>query len=284
MKTIWNKKVISWIRRKTLYLSVPFTWQLSDAEKMAREHKGKVVAGGPAVKLMGAPWADEIRERAPCDVLSLHNPDATFTTRGCPRKCSFCAVPRIEGAFRELKRWKIRPIECSNNFLAASKTHIVRVISSFICLPEVDFNQGLDARLFTPWHARQLARLRKVHVRFSLDHVGMASKVAGAIDIARKAGLKRFGVYVLIGYKDTPDDALYRLDLVRSWGIRPNPMRYQPLDCVARDEYIAPGWNAKTLKHMMRFYSRLAWLPEVAFEDYVDYEENREAKRKGRIK
>jgi len=53
---------------------------------------------------MGAPWADDTPDEAPVDVLRLHNPDATFTTRGCPRACPFCAVPRIEGKFRELRK------------------------------------------------------------------------------------------------------------------------------------------------------------------------------------
>jgi len=251
-----------------LYLSVPFTWLLPEAEALALQHKGKVIAGGPAVALMGAPWADETPVECPFDVLGMHNPCATFTTRGCPNRCAFCAVPRIEGEFRELPSWKPAPLVCDNNLLAASKRHFRRVIKSLTTFPEVDFNQGLDARLFTCWHADQIARLRRAKVRFSLDHVGMIGVVDDAIATARVAGLKHFGVYVLTGFQDTPEDAFMRLEHVRSLGIRPNPMRYQPLDTLERDSYVAPGWTDFELKRMTRYYSRLRWLEHIPYADY----------------
>ena len=43
----------------------------------------------------------------PFSPLSLHNPDATFTTRGCIRACPFCTVPRTEGRFVELQDWTV---------------------------------------------------------------------------------------------------------------------------------------------------------------------------------
>ena len=264
---MWTKSIVQWTCGDTLYLSVPFTWLLSDAESIARGHKGPVVAGGPAVKLVGAPWADT-PNICPFDVLAMHNPMATFTTRGCPNLCSFCAVPIIEGDFRVLMNWKPAPIVCDNNILAASITHFERVIDSMLDFPMCDFNQGLDARLFTARHADQIARLRGCKVRFALDNVNMTSKVAYALDAARDAGLRDFGVYVLIGYDDTPDDALHRLRTVQSWGIRPNPMRYQPLDATERDAYVAPGWTPQELKRMTRYFSRLRWLEGVPYEDY----------------
>lgn len=264
----WRKGIASWKCGGALYLSVPFTWLLSEARELARQHKGKVIAGGPAVALLGAPWADETPAECPFDTLAMHNPCATFTTRGCPNRCPFCAVPRIEGEFRELPSWKPAPLVCDNNLLTASKRHFRRVINSLMAFREVDFNQGLDARRFTRWHADQIARLRRAKVRFSLDHVGMIGVVDDAVATARAAGLKNFGVYVLIGFQDTAADALTRLEHVRSLGIRPNPMRYQPLDTPARDSYVAPGWTDFELRRTTRYYSRLRWLDHIPFEDY----------------
>jgi len=68
----WRKGIASWKVGKTLYLSVPFTWLMGEAESMAKAHKGKVVAGGPAVKLMGAPWADT-PNIVPFDTLAFHS-------------------------------------------------------------------------------------------------------------------------------------------------------------------------------------------------------------------
>jgi len=263
----WRKGIAAWNCGDTLYLSVPFTWMLAEAEQMAKAHNGPVVAGGPAVSLMGVDWA-ETPDECPFDVLAMHNPCATFTTRGCPNRCRFCAVPKIEGDFRELDTWKPAPIVCDNNIMAARRKHFTRVIDSLLPFPHVDFNQGLDARLFSPWHASQLARLQSVKVRFALDHTNEEGIVTDAIRTARAAGLREFGVYVLIGFNDTPDDALYRLEAVRLIDIRPNPMRYQPLGATEKDAYVAPGWTALELRRMMRYYSRLRWLEHIPYADY----------------
>ncbi len=177
-------------------------------------------------------------------------------------------MPRIEGPFRELADWPVRPIVCDNNLLASSRRHFDAVIDRLKALPWVDFNQGLDARLFTPHHARRIAELRAAKVRFAFDSVASEAAVADAVALARRHGLRDLGVYVLIGYADTPDDARYRLEAVRSWGIRPNPMRYQPLDALQRDAYVAPGWTERELKRMTRYYSRLRWLEHIPFDEY----------------
>ena len=271
--TPWAKRVICWKCADTLYLSVPFTWLLPEAEGLADQYRlhagaGKVVAGGPAVKLYGAPWADETPAECPFDVLAMHNPLATFTTRGCPNRCAFCAVPRIEGEFRELPTWKPAPIVCDNNLTAASRGHWERVIESLRPFPLVDFNQGFEARRFTIWQADLLAKLRMAKIRFALDSSREEGAVYGALQTCRKAGLRDFGVYVLIGFNDTPDDALHRLELVRSWKIRPTPMRYQPLDTLVKNGYVAPGWPAYELRRMMQYWSRLRVYEHIPYADF----------------
>jgi len=266
----WRKGIAAWRMGQALYLSVPFTWLLPEARELAAAHGGPVYAGGPAVDLMPAYLADVAVVGEPCPVppLPLHNPLATFTTRGCPNRCPFCAVPRIEGEFRELADWPVRPIVCDNNLLASSRRHFDRVIERLKRLPWVDFNQGLDARLFSAYHASRIAELKAVKVRFAFDTLAAETAVADAVSLARRHGLRDLGVYVLIGYNDTPDEARYRLETVRSWGIPPNPMRYQPLDALEKNAYVAPGWTARELKRMMRYYSRLRWLGHVPFDDY----------------
>lgn len=235
---------------------------------IAGQHKGKVVAGGPAVKLMGAPWA-KTPDSVPYDTLAMHNPLATFTSRGCPNRCAFCAVPKIEGDFVELAEWKPAPVVCDNNIMAASRNHFKRVIDSLMPFPYVDFNQGLDARLFTSWHAEQLARLNKVMVRFAFDHVNNEGAVGDALQTARNAGLRHFRIYVLIGFKDTPGDARYRLDWVRAQCVYPNPMRYQPLDTTEKNSYVAPNWTERELRRMMQYYSRLIYYEHIPFDKFV---------------
>ena len=264
----WRKGIAQWRCGKTLYLSVPFTWMMDDAEAVAKQHGGPVVAGGPAVKLVGAPWA-ETPNSCPFDVLSMHNPCATFTTRGCIRACRFCAVPRIEGDFRELQTWKPAPVVCDNNILASSRAHFTKVVDSLIQFEQVDFNQGLDMRLLSDWHLGELQRLHSVKLRFALDHSRLADVLRDTLTRCRAKGFRDFGVYVLVGFGDTPADAEQRLEFVRSLGVWPNPMRYQPLDAHAKNEYVASGWTDYELRRMCRYYSRLRWLEHIPFKDYL---------------
>jgi hypothetical protein len=255
----WKKGICQWQVGDTLYLSVPFTWLVAGAEKIASKHKGKVLMGGPG--LMKPTHCEGF------DPILFHNPCATFTTRGCPNSCSFCAVPKLEGAFRELHAFRPAPVICDNNFTAASFKHQERVVEALKHYPLVDFNQGLEARRFTPELADLLGNLN-CHIRFAFDSWGQEAAVKDAIDLCRKRTTKNIGVYCLIGFNDEPDSARARLELIRSWGILPNPMRYQPLDALEKNCYIHPNWTERKLLDTMRYYSSLIYLNPIPFDEY----------------
>jgi len=296
----WAKKIIEWTNKDHAYLSVVFTWDLPAAYKRAEElsSQGYIVhAGGPAVALMPEYLSDvAICNEAGIVALPRHNPDATFTTRGCVRRCKFCAVPKTEGKFRELDNWEARPIICDNNLLAASKTHFDRVIDrlkpydsarsdilkenrkrkkagkSKLPVPQqIDFNQGLDARLLTPYHADRLRELKCI-TRLAFDSVAYESDFMRAFELLRKARIPKnsIRVYVLFGFNDTPEDALYRLTTVRDLGILPNPMRYQPLGALKKNSYVdtANGWTRKELIRYSRYWANLRYLRAVPFEEF----------------
>jgi len=256
----WPKDIISWKDgANTLFISVPFSWFMDKARRMASYHNGPVLIGGPGTMT---------RQSCPgYEPIALYNRDATFTTRGCPNRCPFCAVPILEGDFYELPNFRPAPIICDNNLLAASKKHIKKVVKMSRKFESVDFNQGLDARRFTPGIADELGKL-KCKIRFAFDHASMESKVADAVALCKKRATKNIGVYVLIGFNDTPEDAIFRLELVRSWGIWPNPMRYQPLDAKKKNDYVAPGWTDAELKRMSRYYSRLRYIEHIPYKDF----------------
>ena len=256
----WRKGIASWVDVKgILYLSVPFTWQVEEAQKIARQWKGKVKIGGS-----GLMQPTECNGYEP---ILFHNACATFTTRGCPNSCKFCAVPKLEGDLREIQDFRPAPIICDNNFLAASRRHIERVVDKLKVFPFVDFNQGLEARRFTPDVADLLGKLN-CHIRFAFDHWAVESKVKDAIDLCQRRTTNKISVYCLIGFDDDPVSATARLELVRSWGVLPNPMRYQPLDAKKKNDYVLPGWTARKLANTMRYYSRLNWLGHIPFSEY----------------
>jgi hypothetical protein len=201
----------------------------------------------------------------------FHNPCATFTTRGCPNVCPFCAVPVIEGDLREIKDFRPAPVVCDNNLLAASKAHIRRVVDREKQFRFVDFNQGLDCDLFTAEFADWLGEL-KCKVRFAFDDWNRVGVLKTAIDLCRKRTTNDIGVYCLIGYKDTPQDAISKLELARSWGIRPTPMRYQTLNAAYKNEPLI-GWNEFEMRRIVKYYSRLAWYEHILFGDFEYLEE-----------
>ncbi len=264
----WLKGCAEWQAGDIYNISVPFTWLLKRAETLAmrREMEGfKVRVGGPAVTLRPDMLPARWRRWLCADALPHHNPDATFTSRGCIRQCPFCAVPRIEGDLRELATWDPKPIVCGNNLLACSVRHFDRVIDSLKGLTGVDFNQGLDARLLTAHHIARLKELDLYAVRFSWDAVADEQHVMDAIARFPK---KLVRLYVLIGFNDSPDDALYRLTSLKDRGIRPNVMRYQTLTALRRNDYVAPGWTEAELRRFSRYWNRLRWLEHVPFEEY----------------
>ena len=174
--TMWKHRgLLKWIVGETMFYSIVFTWllpqirfELSHTDLFVRN----AVVGGPAIELMPHYFADmpHVRKGTKIEgLLQRHNPLATRTTTGCPNKCSFCAVPKTEGVFCELKEWLNLPVICDNNLLAASDVHFDMVCNKLELLSWCDFNQGLDARLLTDYHADRLARLPMATIRLALD-------------------------------------------------------------------------------------------------------------------
>lgn len=268
-----RERLVEWRRGNTVFLSVVFTWQLEKSRQRAIEAASQgyyVRAGGPAVALNPSYLADVADCSGSVDALPYHNQSATFTTRGCPRKCKFCAVPRIEGHFRELDEWEPKPIVCDNNFLASSTAHFNEVIDKLKHLDRVDFNQGLDARLLNHERATRLSELNYRCLRLAWDHTAHESSFMRAFDMLRSAGVpaRKIWVYVLIGFDDTPDDALYRLRTI--WGMKawPFPMRYQPLDAKERNGHVAPGWTDYELRKMSRYWSSLRYTSKIPYDEF----------------
>jgi hypothetical protein len=271
----WVNGIAEWVDGDTAYLSIPFTWELKNAYSRAIWYSMqgyKVRAGGPAVDLMPEKISDVADISGSVNALPHHNPDATFTSRGCIRKCSFCAVWRTEGQLRELNddEWEPKPIVCDNNLLACSQKHFDRVIDRLKPLSGIiDFNQGLDARLLTKHHAERLAELYCI-VRLAWDHIDTGNAFMAAYEKLRRAHIpkSRIQVYVLIGYKDTPEDAWFRLRTVYNLGSLPNPMRYNPLDATERDAYVGEHWTDYKLQQYMRYWANLIHTGGVPFDEW----------------
>ena len=276
----WAKKIIAWQDVGRVFISVPFTWYLPQAKRMAAWYRaaGSIVyIGGPAVDLMPEyvnGTAHQVGGELYPLPLKRHNPDATFTSRGCPNQCAFCAVPRIEGDLRELNDWTPAPIVCDNNLLATSQKHFDNAIDTLKQFKQVDFNQGLDARLLNGHHIDRLKELSLPRLRFSFDHTGMEGIVMKAITTVLAAGFpkSRISCYLLFGFRDSPADALARAETLKSHGIRPFPQRYQPLDselALKRNAWVEDSWTDPELKRFHRYWARQKWFSRIPYAEFT---------------
>lgn len=268
----WSKGIVRWRDPEDSHwcLSVPFTWKLKEAAAFAVRHRGTIV-GGPAVRLM----PEYIGKYAQVDlddipgVYARHNPDCTVTTRGCRNHCPFCAVARIEGAYREIEGFTPGAVVIDSNLLQCSPQHLERVMTMLEGQHDVDFNGGLEAELLDPHICARIASLPSLkRVQLSWDEEGDESSVLAAIDELRSAGVvaAKITCRVLVNFRESPGAAALRMMVLRQARVKPFPMRYQPLDTLEKNSYKAPQWRGWPLKQFVRFWSRQAWLTGVAWD------------------
>lgn len=272
--SIWRKAPTTWLEDRTMYISVPFTWNLPAVEVNVRQVSmmwDRFVVGGPAVKLYPE-YFDHLRGMSHFQigdelpgVLQRVNPQATRTTTGCIRRCGFCGIGtrQIEGEFEELEDWPDLPIICDNNLLCCSQPHFDRVMDRLERWGWCDFNQGLDCRLLTDYHAERIGRVKGAVVRLALDSMVHADTWKCALSRLVRAGTakRRINTYSLIGYEDGPEQAWARCEWINGHGIKVLPMWYHSLKALewnaVTEEQQAAGWSkASRIKIMDWYYNR----------------------------
>jgi len=185
-----------------------------------------------------------------------------FSSRGCVRSCTFCAVPRIEGTMNTEKNsimhliWPghKRVILFDNNFLASSGWESVLDEIEELDL-RVDFNQGLDARLISERVAKRISEVKiDRFVRISYDYLSMERYVKKAIDLLKAQGIdgRNILVYTLYNFTDSPQDLFTRIKDTLSWGAVSYPMRFQPTNTLSKNTYVALGWDIIRLNAVQR--------------------------------
>lgn len=190
-----------------------------------------------------------------------------YATRGCPRRCEFCAVHRIEPRFRDYVPigHQIAEIEkehgpkkdlllLDNNVLASRDfAQIVQDIKAagfergaqfsytskagrtVTAQRRVDFNQGLDARLLTEEKLCLLSEIALRPLRLAFDDIAFRELYEEKVRMAAKHGMKYLSNYILFNYKDKPEDFYHRLrinvELNQELGLQifSFPMRYVDL-------------------------------------------------------
>jgi hypothetical protein len=214
---------------------------------------------------------DEINYKYPTS-----NAYFAYMTRGCVRKCRFCAVPKIEPFYVEyipLKK-QIRMIKeqygekkdlllLDNNVLASSKFDLIVDEIKEVGFHKgaqlnnrfryVDFNQGIDLRLLTKEKMKRLAELPIFPLRIAFDHISLKDRYIQKIKWATEFGFKRLSNYILYNFVDTPEDFYERLkinvELNEKLGthIYSFPMKYIPITNKDR-KFTGKHWTPRYLR------------------------------------
>jgi hypothetical protein len=226
----------------------------------------KAVIGGPGVYLtlhfypgylQGLPV--EVSNSYP-GVLQRIHPQATKTTAGCIRSCRFCGTHLVEPDFQELDDWPDLPILTDNNLLATSQPHFDRVIDRLKKHGWADFNQGIDPRLLTEYHAERLSEIQAPIIRLSLDNETNQEPWENAFGLLRSAGIMKVFIrsYALIGFDTGVDDAWARCNWIEKHGIKALPMWYHSLNTfqhnTVTEEQKALGWNDYERRKIMQWF------------------------------
>jgi len=185
------------------------------------------------------------------------NRSILFSSRGCIRKCGFCAVPELEGELGSIKstiKHLIYPghtgvVLWDNNILGSPNwIHVFRELHELGL--NVDFNQGLDARLITQDVAEKIRALRVRMVRLAYDYLENEPFLEQAIRVLKKAGIRGRDilVYTLYNYTDSPEDFFQRVRSLLNWGVVSYPMRFEPATSLEKNQHVGPSWSREDLE------------------------------------
>lgn len=244
----------------------PVKGLLNEKGKIRYPHDFKVDSMVPDYSIL-----DEIDYKYPA-----YNAYFAYMTRGCIRRCPFCAVPIIEPDYVEyipLKK-QIQMVNekygvkkdlllLDNNVLASSKFN--QIIDEIIgagfykgaklnnSYRYVDFNQGIDLRLLTKDKMKRFAELPIKPLRIAFDHIKLKDKYIEKIEWAAEFGLTRLSNYILYNYDDTPENFYERLKINVELNERlctqifSFPMKYLPVTNKDR-KFVGKHWTPRYLR------------------------------------
>lgn len=120
----------------------------------------------------------------------------------------------------------------------------------------IDFNQGLDARLFSEEKARKMSELSLKPCRIAFDNLNTQKFYLDAMNRAVENGIKYFSNYLLYNFEDEPEDLWERLSLNIKFCHEHKkekiflfsfPMKYASIEHTDRS-YVGINWNRKYLR------------------------------------
>ena len=123
-------------------------------------------------------------------------------------------------------------------------------------LRRVDFNQGVDARLFNQERVALLSQIPVRPLRIAFDDVKTETAYTKALTLSKSYGMKDFSNYLLYNFKDKPRDLYHRMKInvelceKLDVSIYSFPMKYHPIrgEHSHDRDYVGEHWNRKYVR------------------------------------
>jgi hypothetical protein len=281
-KSRWSGGYAEWTEGDTAYLSIAFTWLLDKAFARAMWYRAlgyTVRVGGPALfqpklqhallELEGVAVGGDVP-----DAIARHNPLATVFSRGCPKNCWFCIVPKMEGTeFTLIPDAPVRPVLCDNNLSALPPEYQDHIISRYRAegVPLLDANSGFEPESFTPdvyerW--KPLLNAGGGPWRFAYDEMGEREDVLRCMRMLAAEPPKRKRVYVLIGNEPFAE-CMQRIREVLDHKCEPHVQPVMKLATLDKSIWVQDrlDWTEQKLRDVARWANRRIWRRHT-FEQY----------------
>ncbi len=208
-----------------------------------RELASKVFSWSPPIPKdveTGTTLPDEIEHTCPdtSDYQVDPNNAYGFTSRGCIRKCDFCAVWKTEGL--------IRPHAHPSEFIREHHKTFIMLDNNWLANRKIilDPTQGLDIRLVTNKNAKLLAKIRFKEVKFAFDSMEYIDDLVKGVQTLRHWRVKpsKYTAYVL---HRPGDDAVERIRILEGLYVDPFVMPYVSPDGKREKSDLARWANKK---------------------------------------
>ncbi len=214
-----------------------------------------------------------------------------FTSRGCPNKCAYCTVWRIEKDRWVNPNWKNHVREntkilslLDNNISSIEIPHIADIVKFTTDRKiRVLVESGVDCKYVTPELAKYLGMMKysRHGMRTAFDRIEEDGTFQKAVEILQGNGVnpEDMMAYVLFNFTDRPHDAEHRASECFRLKVRAYPQCYRPLNSLdKKSNHVSKYWTLRLTKAFRTFWIMKGikhGFKDMGFGEYIQTKEGR---------